>query len=163
MQRVRMALPYLREQNLEAEVLAVDPAQVAAPQDMWLTEGLPSDILVHRVSALGLGWRRIPGLGTLTFRALGALRRTGDALVKNGRFDLVYFSTTQFGVHTLGPRWQRKFGVPFVIDYQDPWVNDYYRQHVSAVPPGGRIKYAVVDRLNRWMEPRVLQIGRAHV
>jgi hypothetical protein len=43
------------------------------------------------------------------------------------------------------------------MDYQDPWVNDYYRQHASVVPPGGRIKYAVVDRLNRWAEPRVLR------
>jgi glycosyltransferase involved in cell wall biosynthesis len=43
------------------------------------------------------------------------------------------------------------------MDYQDPWVNDYYRQHTAAVPPGGRIKYAVADRLNRWAEPRVLR------
>jgi hypothetical protein len=112
---------------------------------------------VHRVVALGLDWGRVPGLGTLTFRALGVLRRMGDVLLKTGRFDLVYFSTTQFGVHTLGPRWQRRFGVPFAMDYQDPWVNDYYQKHPQITPPGGRLKYAVVDRLNRWMEPRVLR------
>ena len=43
------------------------------------------------------------------------------------------------------------------MDYQDPWVNDYYRQRPQAAPPGGRLKYAVTDRLNRWMEPRVLR------
>ena len=102
MQRARTILPFLREQGWEAEVLAVKPEQVAAPQDPWLSEGLPADVPVHRVAALGLGWWRMPGLGTLTFRALGALRRTGDTLVRTGRFDLVYFSTTQFGVHTLG-------------------------------------------------------------
>jgi len=157
MQRARMVLPYLREQGWEGAVLAVEPAQVAAPVDPWLADGLPADVPVHRAAALGLGWGRIPGLGTLTFRALGALRRMGDELLKTGRFDLVYFSTTQFGVHTLGPRWLRKFGVPFAMDYQDPWVNDYYRQHPAVVPPGGRLKYAVTDRLNRWMEPRVLR------
>lgn len=157
MQRVRLILPYLRDQGWQAEVLAVQAGQVVAPQDPWLAAGLPPDVPVHRVVALGLAWDRIPGLGTLTFRALGALRRTGDALIEAGRFDLVYFSTTQFGVHTLGPRWQRCFGVPFTMDYQDPWVNDYYRLHPQAVPPGGRFKYAVADRLNRWMEPRVLR------
>ena len=157
MQRVRLLLPYLHEQGWKPVVLAVEPGQVAAPLDHWLTDGLPTDAPVHRVTALGLGWGRVPGLGTLTFRALGALRHTGDALLKTGRFDLVYFSTTQFGLHTLGPRWQRRFGVPFVMDYQDPWVNDYYRKHPEATPPGGRLKYAIADRLNRRMEPRVLR------
>ncbi len=156
-QRVRLVLPYLRENGWEAEVLVVDAACVASPLDDWLVAGLPSDVPIHRVSALGLGWSRIPGLGTLAFRALGALRRRGDALLKTGRFDLIYFSTTQFGIHVLGPRWRRKFRIPFIMDYQDPWVSDYYRTHPQATPPGGRLKYAVVDWLNRRNEPRVLR------
>lgn len=156
-QRVRLVLPYLRENGWAAEVLAVDAGSVASPMDDWLAAGLPADVPVHRVPALGLGWSRIPGLGTLTFRALGALRRKGDELLKIGRFDLIFFSTTQFGVHVLGPRWRRKFGIPFVMDYQDPWVNDYYRNHPAVTPPGGRLKYAVMDWLHRRQEPRVLR------
>jgi hypothetical protein len=157
MQRVRLLLPYLRGAGVEAEVLAVEADQVAAPQDPWLAEGLPADAPVHRVAALGQTWRRIPGLGNLNFRALRQLRRRGDELLRTGRFDLVVFSTTEFGLHVLGPYWKQKFGVPFVMDYQDPWVSDYYRQHPEIVPPGGRLKYAMVDWLNRRQEPKVLR------
>lgn len=157
MHRVRMVLPYLQETGWGCEVLAVHPDQVAAPCDPWLEKGLPDNIPIHRVRALGLAWGKIPGLGTLAFRALPGLRASGDLILCERKFDLVYFSTTQFGVHSLGPGWRRKFNTPFVMDYQDPWVNDYYRLHKKLTPPGGRLKYCVVDRINRWMEPRVLR------
>jgi hypothetical protein len=157
MQRVRMVLPFLVEAGWECEVLSVHPQQVAAPCDPWLEQGLPASTRVHRVRALGLGWGRIPGLGSLVFRALPAVRASGDRILGQRKFDLVYFSTTQFGMHCLGPRWRRKFAAPFVMDYQDPWVNDYYRLNPQITPPGGRLKYFLADRFNRWMEPRVLR------
>ncbi|MBP7950721.1 MAG: hypothetical protein KA004_13805 [Verrucomicrobiales bacterium] len=204
MQRVRLLVPYLAEHGVQAEVLAVEPSDVASPLDHWLADGLPPEVPVHRVKALGTGWSRLPGLGTLGFRALRALRKKGDELlgrkaesgkrkgeneklkaesekrkvVVGGRaaddgsassfqlstfssqllpFDLVYFSTTVFPVHVLGPRWKKRFGVPFVMDYQDPWVSDYYREHPEVVPPGGRLKYSIVEWLARRQEPRVLR------
>jgi hypothetical protein len=157
MQRVRMLLPWLERNGWQAEVLAVSPEQVAAPMDPWLLDGVPRQVRVHRVNALGLGFARIPGLRTLGLRALAALRKGGDKLLRDGAFDLVYFSTTLFEVHVLGPRWRRKFGVPFVMDYQDAWVSDYYRESPEVPVPGGRLKYAVASALHRWMEPRVLR------
>ena len=157
MQRVRLVLPYLCKAGAEAVVLAIDPEQVAAPLDEWLQAGLPENVSVHRVKALGLLWGRISGLGTLGFRALRALKKAGDSLLRTGDIDLVYFSTTQFGVHILGPHWKRKYGIPFVMDYQDPWVSDYYRNHPEVPPPGGRFKYGIADWLNRRNEPRVLR------
>jgi hypothetical protein len=152
-----MLLPFFRDQGWEAEGLAVSPGQVASPQDPWLMEGLPTCVPVHTVEALGLAWSWIPGFGTLGLRALRALDREGRRILAAGSFDLVYFSTTVFEVHLLGPRWKRRFGVPFVLDYQDPWVNDYYREHPEVRPPGGRMKYAITDTLHRWMEPRALR------
>lgn len=156
-QRVRMVLPYFRENEIDAVVLSVEAGQTAAPQDAWLEEGLPPDVPVTRVKGLPLSWGRVPGLGTLTFRALGALRRKGDSLLRSGDFDLVYFSTTQFGIHALGPRWKTRFGVPFVLDYQDPWVSNYYKEHPQVAPPGGRLKYFISTLLSRFQEPRVLR------
>lgn len=157
MQRVRMQLPYFRDNGWEVEILCVSPDDIAAPVDPWLVGGLPAHVKIHRVNVIGLRWSWIPGFGALGFRALSALAHRGDELLRNGNFDLVYFSTTVFEVHMLGPRWKRKFGTPFVMDYQDPWVNDYYREHPEIVPPGGRVKYAVINAVHRWMEPRVLR------
>jgi len=157
MQRVRMLLPFLEECGWKATILSVEPQQVAAPQDEWLVEGLPAGTEVHRAKALGLGWARLPGLGALGLRALRALAKVGDRLLTKGNYDLVYFSTTAFEVHLLGPRWKRRFGVPFTMDYQDPWVSDYYREHAEIAPPGGRLKYALAEALHRWLEPRVLR------
>ncbi len=157
MQRVRMLLPYFKENGWHVEVLAVSPEQVASPTDNWLLGGLPDDIPIHRVNALSLVWSRIPGLGSLGFRALYALKKAGDHLLSKKKFDLIYFSTTVFDAHLLGPGWKKRFSVPFVMDYQDPWVNDYYREHPRITPPGGRIKYKIIDALHRWSEPRVLK------
>lgn len=130
--------------------------------DPWLEVGLPEDLAVKRAKGLGVDWCKVPGFGTLTNRAIGALRRVGSRLLtvacsENKTFDLVYFSTTQFGIHKLGPYWKRKFGVPFVMDYQDPWVNDYYEKHPDIVPPGGRLKYAISHWLAKKTEPSVLE------
>jgi hypothetical protein len=157
MQRVRMLLPFFRENDWEAEVLAVDPDQVNAPRDPWLEADLPRDVRVHRVRGLSPRWSRIPGFGTIGLRILNALRRRGNQLLRDGSFDLVYFSTTVMEVHILGPYWRRKFKVPFVMDYQDPWVSDYFRNRPAIVPPGGRAKFFLAEFLHRWMEPRVLR------
>lgn len=143
--------------NWMPTVLAVHPNGMNVPLDDWLAAGLPASVPVHRAIPLGLNWSRVPGLGNIDFRALGALRRLGNQLCSVNQFDLVYFSTTAFGLHALGPYWKRRFGVPFAMDYQDPWVSDYYKRNPQLVPPGGRWKYGLIDRINRYQEPRVLR------
>jgi hypothetical protein len=139
------------------DVLSVDPSYVDVPQDAWLQAGVPEEVQVHRSHALPLRFASIPGFGTITLRAKEFLRRKGNALLGNVAYDLIYFSTTAFGLFSLGPYWKKRFGVPFVVDYQDPWITDYYRKHPKIVPPGGRMKYGIVERLSRFREPRVLR------
>ena len=56
----------------------------------------------------------------------------------------------------LGARWKQKFNVPSVLDFQDPWVSDYYERHPERRPPGGRLKYGVSQWLARRLEPRTV-------
>lgn len=157
MHRVRLLLPYFAEAGVHVEVLAVTPEHTNCPLDPWLEAGLPPEVPVHRVRGLSRRWSRLPGLGTLGFRVYHALARAGDRLLSTGRFNLVYFSTTVFESFGLGPQWRNRHEVPYVLDYQDPWVNDYYREHPEVRPPGGRLKFALADFLSRQWEPRVLR------
>ena len=152
--RLRLLLAYAAAGGWAVEVLAVDSADVVGPVDSWLEEGLPAYVPVHKVRAWRLrGW----GLNGLAQESFWPLYSKGCTLLSTGRFDLVFFSTTEFALHMLGPMWRQKFGVPFCMDYQDPWVNDYYRYHPEVIPPGGRFKYAIVDHLHRLMERLVVR------
>lgn len=149
-QRVRMSLPYFRECGWEPTVLAVDAAQVEGAKDPWLALSLPADVAVHRVGAMSRNLTRHIGMGNIAYRAWFQLRAAGERLLREGKFDLVYFSTTQFVATALGAKWRRKFGVPFVVDLQDPWRTDYYDRPGAPPPPGGW-KY----RFARWQAHRL--------
>jgi len=155
-QRVRMSLPYFHEFGWEPHVLAVHPEYVQGILDPQLTETLPLGIPITRVPALPVLISRWIGLGSLGLRSWRSLKVEGNRLLRSGNFDLVFFSTTQFPVLTLGPQWKRRWGVPYVADFQDPWWGDYHEKLGAPPPPGGRFKYALSQFLARRAEPRVL-------
>ena len=142
MQRVRMSLPHFVAAGWEVTVLAVEDPQPAAPLEPDLLETVPAAVRVVRTRCL----RRGLGVGNIALRALPYLWREGTRLVREWRPDVVYFSTTQFAALPLGRIWRSRFGTPYVIDLQDPWLNDYYDQPGAPRPPGGW-KYRVA-RLN---------------
>lgn len=156
MQRVRLALPLLESRGWVPEVVCVDAARVIAPLDPLLMSTLPPRVAIHRVSAFSQRWTRRLGVGSLTARCYYQLSKAVDRLLREGSFDLVFFSTTEFGLLPLGITWLNRFQVPFVVDLQDPWVNPYYREN-RLRPPGGIIKHSVHQWLAGWLERRVMQ------
>jgi hypothetical protein len=56
-----------------------------------------------------------------------------------------------FMVLPFGRLWRRLYGVPYVIDLQDPWVTDFYSRPGAPPPPGGW-KYSLIRRLSQLME-----------
>lgn len=157
MQRVRLALPYLRSFGWEPVVLAIDPSMIeGGVNDPVLEKTYPADIRVIRVRGIPPSYTRWSGIGSLWLRCGRALRAAGERLLREEKFDLVFFSTTQFDAFPLGPVWKRRFGVPYVLDYQDPWFNDYY-QRTKTRPPGGRVKFAFAQLRARLSEPTALR------
>lgn len=150
MQRIRMSLPYFKELGWEAEVIMVHESYVDMIKDPLLLTSVPQDIPIHKVNALAKKWTSKFGLGSIALRALWYFHKKGNQLLKHKNFDLIYFSTTQFPVCILGAYWKKKFGIPYVIDIQDPWHTDYYKGKPRAERPK---KYWFSYQLNKFLEP----------
>lgn len=150
MQRVRMSLPYFKEFGWEAEVVSVDEQYTDIVKDNLLSLSVPLNITIHKVGALSKRWTSKLGLGSLALRSLLYYKKKVNQLLLNHKFDLIYFSTTQFPVCILGAYWKKKYKVPYVIDMQDPWHSDYYKDKPKEEQPA---KYWFSYRLNKFLEP----------
>lgn len=154
MQRVRMSLPYFKELGWEAEVITVHEKHYDVAKDELLMDSIPHHIKIHKVDALAKKLTSKLGLGSLALRSLWFMRKKGSQLLSASKFDLVYFSTTEFPVCILGAYWKRKYKVPYVIDMQDPWYSDYYKNKPKAERPK---KYWIAYRLHKYLEPKAMK------
>jgi glycosyltransferase involved in cell wall biosynthesis len=154
MHRVRQSLPYFRELGWEPVVVVVDPIYVEQGQDPLLLDTVPEDVEIIKVKAFSTRWTRKLGLGSLALRSLWFYYREVSRLLKKREFDLVYFSTTMFPLPVLGRIWKRKFGIPYVIDMQDPWHTDYYLNKPKEERPP---KYWFVYPLGKYSERFAMQ------
>ncbi len=150
MQRIRMSLPYFKQEGWAAEVVTVDEHFADFPKDTLLLQSVPEYIKVHKVNAFSKKWTVKIGLGSLALRSLWFYKEYVNQLLRKQSFDLIYFSTTQFPVCILGAYWKRKFKIPYVIDMQDPWHSDYYQDKPKTERPA---KYWFSYRLNKYLEP----------
>lgn len=154
MHRVRQSLPFFRELGWEAEVITVDPKYVEAYSiDELLLQTIPASVKVHYVKAWEAHKTRRFGLGSLSMRSWFHFKRKGNTLLSSCKFDLVYFSTTAFHVMALGPYWKRKFKVPFILDIQDPWRNDFYCDKPKAEKPP---KYFISYNIDKYLERKTI-------
>lgn len=127
MHRVRQMLNYTNDLGWIAEVVTVDPKYSGIDNiDELLLKTVPESVQIHRVKAFDKNFSIKFGIGSISLRSFLFFRMKVNEILRNTHFDLIFFSTTAFHVLSLGPYWKKKFGIPFIIDIQDPWRNDYY-------------------------------------
>lgn len=137
LQRVRMSLPYYGDFGWDPVVLTVHPKHQEGAREEELAATVPDTVPVHYTGAVSPRLGRWLGLGNLGLRAWLPLFLAGLRLLRREKFDLVFFSTTQFITFPLGRLWRMLCRVPYVIDLQDPWRTDYYERPGVRRPPGG--------------------------
>lgn len=155
-QRVRMSLPYFQEFGWEPHVLSVHPNHVQAVQDSLLEQTIPKGLSLTQTKALPVKLTKQIGLSDLGWRSLPYFVQVGNQLLRRGQFDLVYFSTTVFLIMGLAAYWHKQFGIPYVLDMQDPWKSDYHHNKDTKSPPGGRLKYGFAQLMASKLEPQAM-------
>jgi hypothetical protein len=156
-QRVRITLPYLQDFGWESHILAVDSDYVEAEKDDLLCQTIPNYISITRTKALPIQQTKLLGISNLYWRCLPDLFQAGNQILSEEKFDLIYFSTTVFTAMILAPIWYHLFKIPYVLDFQDPWLANYDYNANGIVPPGGNFKYGFSQAIARIFEPQVMR------
>jgi hypothetical protein len=116
-----MALPFFAEFGWEPLILKVNPEEQEGLKDPVLCRTIPDSIRTWQAASVPLGLTSWSGLRNVGLRSYLSLARLGDQIISSEQPDLAFFSTTMFPLMTLGRYWQGRHGLPYVLDYQDPW------------------------------------------
>ena len=163
--RVRLLAPHLPARGWEPTVVAVDPRDYEGRLDPALADLVPPSLRVVHARAWPASLTRRLGIGDLGLRAFTGLLGTCAGLLRRERFDALFVTIYPAYPALLGPWLKRRFGVPFVLDYQDPWVGAWGETVGGGA--GGRpdLKSRLSRALAMRLEPMALrasdEIGRA--
>src|SRR5829696_1204251 len=167
MQRIRMSLPYYKALGWEPVILCVDEKYVTGYKDHLLNETIPADIDVHKIKAWPEKVTRKLGFGSLSIRSFCNFKKAGNKLLSSQKFDLIFFSTTLFHVCALGRYWKKKFGVPFIVDMQDPWRNDFFlAKPKHQRPPKFWLNHTIDKTLEAFTIPHasgIISVSQAYI
>jgi glycosyltransferase involved in cell wall biosynthesis len=126
-----------------------DGYQQPSCMDNDSAEFFTPDAIAHYVPEFLPRLFRWLGFGSIGWRALLPMLRTGRRLLLKRQFDLIYFSTTQFPLFLLGPAWRLSRGVPYVLDIHDPIIRE---TAARADPARTGLKHAAGRWLARHIE-----------
>jgi glycosyltransferase involved in cell wall biosynthesis len=153
MQRARQLAWELPKLGWEVEVLSPSTEyQPATCIDDDSAEFFSPRSHVHRVPVMWRDIFRIAGVGSIGWCALLPMWFAGSRLLQQRHFDLLYISTAHSPLFLLGSIWQRRFGVPFVLDLHDPLYKENSRHPVWAQP---RLKHRISNVLAKQLEAHV--------
>jgi Glycosyl transferase 4-like domain len=120
---MRLLAPRLSEHGWEPTVVSADPRDLAGSKEPELERFVHGPVRVERVRALGGASGRFLGIGDLGLRTLSSLYRRCRDLLRAESYDAILITLPPHYTALLGPWLHRASGVPYVLDYQDPWVS----------------------------------------
>ena len=161
--RVRLLAPHLEEAGWSPTVVTLDRSAFEGRLDADLEALVPASLRVVRAPAWPAGVTRRVGLGDLGLRAFTGLRQTCRGLLAREPFDALFITVYPVYPALLGAGLKSDFRLPFVLDYQDPWVGAW-GQTVGGGPGGAPDWKSRASRsLGTWFEPKAVAAADAIV
>ena len=121
--RSRLFAQHLRSFGWEPFILTIQDQYYEEEPDWNLVKLVPKDLHVEKVWAFKVTKPRI--IGDVGLRAFFQLNAKAVELVRKEKFDFVYITIPSFYMALIGRYVHWKTGVPYGIDYIDPWVHEF--------------------------------------
>ena len=152
--RIRFFASHLSEFGWEPIVLTTKSEFYDWPTDPENERLLSDSLSVIRTDAWRTSWTRKLGVGDIGMRSLWKHWQVLKKLCREKQVDLIFIPVPPYVPMILGRMAHKKFGIPYVIDYIDPWVTEYYwKLPRRQRPPKWPLAYAMA----RLLEPYALK------
>lgn len=140
--RIRYFAQHLKEFGWEPVILTTHPRYYETAIDEENQHLLPADLEVVRTPAIPAALTRKLGFGDLGLRSLWHHGRAINRLCRERCVDLIFVPIPPYPSIILGRLANARFGIPYVIDYIDPYVTEYYwKLPRSQRPPKHMLAY----------------------
>lgn len=126
-QRPRLIGNYLKECGYQPLLLTVDSSYYEEPLDPLMEKTVSKDIDVVYTKAYKVTKPRV--IGDIGLRAFPFLKKEALRLCKERQIDFIWIPIPSFYTALLGRVLHGKTGIPYGIDYIDPWVRDITNQN----------------------------------
>jgi glycosyltransferase involved in cell wall biosynthesis len=149
--RARHLAKHLPAAGWKPVVLCVDEAFHEQKLDQGLAALVPAQTEIVKVKALPTVVCRRFGIGDISLRAWAGLQDALHRLICSRPIHAVLLTGAPFYPMLMAAAIRRRFAVPVVLDFQDPWVS-----HWGAAQPY-LSKAGISHQLAAWLEPRALK------
>ena len=149
--RARHLAKHLPDAGWTPIVLCVDPIHHEELLDPALAALVPEQLEVLKARALPARLTRAFGIGDIGLRSWTFLRQSLMHLLLTRRISALLITGSPYYPMLLAAEVKRRFGVPVVLDFQDPWVSSW-----GAAQPA-MSKAGLTHRMAALLEPRVLR------
>ena len=152
--RIMNFVRHLMHFGWQPTVVTVKPECYEFSSDRGNGQLLPQSVEIIRTSAFPSKLTRKVGIGDIGLRSLWYHWREVSRLCQRRKPDLLFISIPPYFSAILGRMIHDTYGVPYVIDYIDPWVtlNYWKRSDIKRT-----LKRNLSYKLSRILEPFVLR------
>lgn len=150
--RSRLWAYHLEEFGWKPVILATDPKYYECQILPEMLDLLPQGLEVIYTRALPVRPLRL--VGDIGIRSLYWYRAALSQLALGRKMDFLLFTIPACIPSLLGPWVYRRFGIPYGIDYIDPWVPETPQRHRPFSKPW------FADRVSQFLEPLAVRDAR---